>query len=76
MVFNRQLLASIREGQRYSQRELARAAGVKSSFIASIEAGRSKKPNYPDLKRIANVLGVDNLDVFFAQTADSSQQTA
>jgi transcriptional regulator with XRE-family HTH domain len=74
MSFNPQLLASIRDKQRYSQRELAKAAGVKPSFVTMLEAGRSKKPNYPDLRAIANVLGIEDLDVFFAPRADSNQQ--
>lgn len=68
MRFNAALLAELREKARYSQRELAEAANVKSSFIADLEAGNSKKPNYPDLRSVARVLNVDP-DVFFDQTA-------
>lgn len=75
MAFDRKLLARLRAEQRYSQRELAAAARVKSAWLASVEAGKSKSPDYFGVRRCARVLGVDP-DIFFADDDGNCHQTA
>lgn len=67
-MFNAKLLASLREAQRYSQRELAEAAGVPSGFIASLEAGAVKNPGAENLLKVAKLLAVEP-EIFFASDA-------
>ena len=74
-MFNATLLADLRGKQRYSQRTLAEAAGVKASFVASLESGTSQNPGHVDLAKVSRVLGVDP-SVFFDELAESFQQVA
>lgn len=70
-MFNAKLLASLRKAQRYSQRELAEAAGVPSGFIASLEAEGVQSPGAENLLKVAKLLGVSP-ELFFESGAKNS----
>lgn len=72
-MFKPAVLAKIRTEQRYSQRQLAKAAGVKPSFVAALEAGHSKDPGFIGIDKVARVLGVDP-GVFFDSNACQNTQ--
>lgn len=73
MAFDGRLFADTRTRHRYSQRALAKAAGVAPSFVASLEAGNSTDPGYRRLKKVCRILDVDP-DLFFEDLAQNYQQ--
>ena len=56
-------IKSTRLAQGVSQREIADRAGLSRSYVCDIEHGRSSKPSFECLERIAKALGVDRTDV-------------
>jgi transcriptional regulator with XRE-family HTH domain len=41
-----------------SQAEIARRAGVSTTYLSALESGERKSPGLPVLRRLANALGV------------------
>jgi len=54
-------LWKLRVNQGLTQRQLARKAGISDATLSKIEHGRSARP--PTLKKLADVLGVEPLDL-------------
>jgi DNA-binding Xre family transcriptional regulator len=54
-------LWKLRVNQGFTQRELARKAGISNATLSKIEHGRSPRP--PTLKKLADVLGVEPVDL-------------
>ena len=54
-------LWKLRVNQGLTQRQLAREAGISNATLAKIEHGRSTRP--PTLKKLADVLGVESVDL-------------
>ena len=52
------VITKLREGQRLTQRELAKKAKVTAAYVAMIETGVRKNPSLAILKRLAKALGV------------------
>jgi len=61
-------IKSLRQSKGYSQRELARRAGLTHTTISSIEAGRID-PSLGTLKRVLGACGL-RMGEFFQQTSD------
>jgi transcriptional regulator with XRE-family HTH domain len=55
-------LAKLRRSKGFSQRALAKEAGVSPSSVYEIEAGR-RKPNPSTLRKVADALGVEVVDL-------------
>ncbi|MHB8384085.1 MAG: helix-turn-helix transcriptional regulator [Candidatus Binataceae bacterium] len=53
-----------------TQRELARAIGVKASHVAYIESGR-RRPSLPLLRRISTTLGLNPREMLFLSHPDA-----
>jgi transcriptional regulator with XRE-family HTH domain len=51
----------LRVNQGFTQRQLARKAGISNATLSKIEHGRSARP--PTLKKLADVLGVKPVDL-------------
>jgi transcriptional regulator with XRE-family HTH domain len=56
-------LAALRRQRAWSQRELAKQAGVSPSVIVQLEAGRTRYPKYKVIRALAAALGVEPRDV-------------
>ena len=52
------MLRSLREKQKWSQRELAERAGTTGAYIAMLETGAKKNPSLDLVKRLAKALKV------------------
>jgi XRE family transcriptional regulator of biofilm formation len=52
------VITKLREGQRLTQRELAKKAKVTAAYVAMIETGVRENPSLAILKRLAKALGV------------------
>ena len=58
--------ARLRQAREYSQRELARRAGVDHNTVAKIESGeRGKRPSAEVLAKLAAALGVPLQELIF-----------
>ena len=56
-------LAALRRQRAWSQRELAKQAGVSPSVIVQLEAGRTRYPKYKVIRALAAALGVEPREV-------------
>lgn len=74
-MFNRELLVSLRDAQKLTQRELAELAGVPSGTIQTIESGHVFEPRNSTMQKIAKVLGVD-YRLFYADNDCNLNQAA
>ena len=52
-------ILQLREHHRWSQRELARRAGIRQATISHLESGRVKAINLEVLEKLAQALDVD-----------------
>jgi transcriptional regulator with XRE-family HTH domain len=59
-----------RDALRLTQRELAKAVGVKASHIAYLENGQ-RRPSLALLRRIADTLGLDSREMLFLSHPDA-----
>ena len=69
-------LATLRRQQAWSQRELAKQAGVSPSVIVQLEAGRTRYPKYKVIRALAAALGVEPREVDeFRQMVDGEAES-
>ena len=64
------LIKKFRENMRFSQKTLAKKAGISRTYVIQLENGRSIKPSAEVLYRIAKVLNV-KMEDFFEATPDT-----
>ena len=65
-------LAALRRQRAWSQRDLAKQAGVSPSVIVQLETGRTRYPKYKVIRALAAALGVEPREVDeFRQMVDS-----
>lgn len=57
----------------YSQRGLAKAAGISGAYLSQLESG-DRNPSPKTAKKIAETLGVGFSDLFFVNSACKSEQ--
>ena len=68
-------LATLRRQRAWSQRELAKQAGVSPSVIVQLEAGRTRYPKYKVIRALAAALGVEPREVDeFRQMVDGEAE--
>jgi transcriptional regulator with XRE-family HTH domain len=70
-----QVLKRQRKALSLSQRELARSAGVKPSYVAYIEGGM-RRPSLPVLRRITDALGLNRQQVFLLAYPEAKSMLA
>jgi len=59
-----EMLRTLRKEKGYTQRELGERVGIDFTYVSKIETGKSNPPNREVLKKMADVLGIEEEEVF------------
>jgi transcriptional regulator with XRE-family HTH domain len=71
-----EVLMGWRAARMWTQRDLAREAGVSPTTISGIESGRISRPHFGTIRKLASALGVDPQEVLGGQARRREEEAA